>query len=136
SFDLTAGIFNTSKPVADGPIDLIRFQSERGHFLSAHAAAQTNLWRKAFASASFLISARNCDFDLDESQAVSPVVKALLSPPYHQNFVSKFSNVGVGWKFKPNLITEYTLLLDYNRRVPSHSLLMRYTFDVNIFGEK
>jgi len=52
---------------------------------------------------------------------------------------NKFATIGIGWKFKPNLTTQYLLSIDqtpYSRRVPSHTLILRYTFDLKITNEK
>jgi ferric-dicitrate binding protein FerR (iron transport regulator) len=134
SLDLSGGGYRTTKPVATGII-APRFRSERGHFFSAHAALQSDLGRRAFASASFLLTMRRGDFEIENFSAASPVLKSVVQPPFRQNLRGTFSNVGLGWKFKPNLIAEYILSMDHQRRAPSHSLLLRYTFDVKLFGE-
>jgi hypothetical protein len=46
------------------------------------------------------------------------------------------SSLGLGWKFTPNLITEYVYSMDHRYMPPSHSLKLRYTFDLSITGEK
>ena len=46
------------------------------------------------------------------------------------------SNVGLGWKVKPNFVAEYLLSVDPNERFPSHALRLRYTFNLGGAGEK
>ena len=136
--DLSGGQYSTTKPAAvgNGEIGLApRFRSERDDFYSAHAAFQSDLGRRAFTSASFLITTRTSDFEIENLLTVTPILKSALQPPYRQSFTGKFTTAGIGWKFKPNLIAEYLFSMDHSRRAPSHSLLFRYTFDVKIFGE-
>jgi hypothetical protein len=45
-------------------------------------------------------------------------------------------NAGMGWKFKPNFIAEYLLSADPYERVPSHSIRLRYTFNLGFTNEK
>ena len=45
-------------------------------------------------------------------------------------------NAGLGWKFKPDFIAEYLLSADPLERVPSHSLRLRYTFNLGSTNEK
>jgi hypothetical protein len=46
------------------------------------------------------------------------------------------ANAGLGWKVKPNFVAEYLLSVDPNERFPSHSLRLRYTFNLGITREK
>ena len=39
-----------------------------------------------------------------------------------------YSDFSVGWRFSPRLLVEYVLSTDYGLTVPSHTLLLRYTF--------
>jgi hypothetical protein len=140
SLDFTAGRLNTSKPSADN-IYYSRFGYlnsafiykpvlELGDFLSGQGMIQTNPWRNLFISASSLttfykgfVTYRYPD----------------MPNTFQSNFKWKnyFTNIGTGWRFKPNLIGEYRLSLDHsNNRGPSHSLMLRYTFNLNIKGEK
>lgn len=140
AFDLMGGVFRTTKPSVEGPIDLFRYRSERGHFASGHAAVQTDIASKAFASASFLLTARKSRYDSDailriQVPDISYIHLSAISLPYNESYTGKFTNLGVGWKFKPTMITEYLYSIDHTRRSPSHSVLFRYTFDMKIFGE-
>ncbi|MCI0391021.1 MAG: FecR family protein [Acidobacteria bacterium] len=136
NLDLAGGFYKTTKPEFIGGILSIphyylypqyRSDSERGIFLSAHAAMQTKLWRNSFASASYLIAFRQnyLHYKYDWS-------------PYDKDS-NKFATIGLGWKFKPNLVAQYLISLEhtpYTRRVPSHTLMLRYTFDLKITNEK
>ncbi len=124
SLDIAGGFYNTSRPQTPGITATNKLQNERSKFFSIHSAAQTDLWKRAFASASFLAIHR------------SSIYEPLNSTPTRQRSTDFFSTIGVGWKFKPNLITQYLITTDHSRRAPSHSLLFRYTFDLNITGEK
>jgi FecR protein len=145
SLDFTVGRMNTSKPSANifigsilyagslAPISTYDPLYERGNFLSGHGMIQTNPWRNLFVSASSL----------------STFYKGVLAYTYNNNSFSYsasytnylkeknyLTNFGIGWRFKPNLIGEYLLSLDHSNRRPSHSLMLRYTFNLNIKGEK
>jgi hypothetical protein len=135
-FDLAGGFYHTSKPTFLSPTSTVRFQKERSNFLSAHAATQTDIWKRMFASASFLTVRRTNAFELEGPPPVLFNGQDYLRPPYRQSYTDLFSNVGIGWKFKPNLIVQYLFSTDHSRRAPSHSLLFRFTFDLNITGEK
>ncbi|MGH9838926.1 MAG: FecR family protein, partial [Blastocatellia bacterium] len=129
TIDLSGGHYSTTNPAATGLEPALRFRNERGEFYSAHAAFQGDLGRRAFASASFLLTTRTNRFKIDNIFTVAPVLKPSLAPPYRQSFTGRFSTAGIGWKFKPNLIAEYLFSMDHSRLAPSHSLLFRYTFD-------
>ncbi len=122
--DVSGGFYRTTKPPEFSPFSIIQSESERGKFFSSHATVQTNLWRRSFASASFLLALR--------TTSVGYFGRVV---PY-ERFTDKFSTAGIGWKFKPNLVAEYLISVDHSRRVPSHSLLLRYTFDLKISNEK
>jgi FecR protein len=137
NLDLAGGSFKTTKPqfliegISSIPYYYLypqyRFESERGIFLSAHAAMQTKLWRNSFASASYLMTIRKNEFYRDPGWF------------YHEREKYKFATIGLGWKFKPNLVAQYLISFErtpYSRRVPSHSLMLRYTFDLKITNEK
>ena len=55
---------------------------------------------------------------------------------FKDNKKRQLSSAGFGWKFKPNLSAEYLISADYRFRVPSHSLMLRYTFNLGNAGEK
>jgi hypothetical protein len=138
--DIAGGLYNTSKPAELyylgarlRPTEEDRTMNtpdpsagERGKFISVHSAVQTRIWRNAFATGSHLMTRRkNARYYFGDSlQWLSP----------HREFAS-FSNFSVGWKFKPGLTAEYLISTDNRRFAPSHSLLLRYTFNLKINDE-
>jgi FecR protein len=135
--DFTGGLFNTTKPTQDdiGYIYVYRppFYSygdslvhEQGKFLSAHAMVQANPWRNLFVSASNLTTFRKRLYTL--------------SGEYTSTYGSRqkryLTNIGIGWRFKPDFIAEYLFSIDHTNRRPSHSLMLRYTFNLNVKDEK
>jgi hypothetical protein len=136
SLDLAGGYYHTSKPSVLIPTSNIRFQSERSNFFSTHAATQTDIWKRIFASVSFLAVRRKNAFELDGPPPILFNGNEYLQPPYRHSFTDLFSNLGGGWKFKPNIIVQYLFSTDHSRRGPNHSLMFRYTFDLKISGEK
>jgi FecR protein len=135
NFDLAGGYYKTAKPQIDlGQLFIPAYyliprieveSSERGRFLSAHAGMQTKLWKNLFGSASHLMTIHKNYFNS-------------AADPYDRK-VSRFTTLGAGWKFKPNLVAQYLISFDHSpstRIVPSHSLMLRYTFDLKITNEK
>ena len=70
-------------------------------FVGFHAAVQSDLTRRLFASAGLL--------------KVWP----------HAN---RFSDFGAGWRFTPNLFAQYVYSTDYGTTRGAHTLMLRYTF--------
>jgi FecR-like protein len=143
SLDFTGGHLNTSKPATDNysyyssifnsdiPIPVYNPVHEQGNFLSGHGMIQMNPWRNLFVSASSLttfykglITYTYTDQSFGRSDTSSIKEKNYLT------------NFGVGWRFASNLIGEYQLALDHTNRRPSHSIMLRYTFNLNIKGER
>jgi hypothetical protein len=141
-FDIAGGLFNNDRPVGE-PINLSgnifssssspsSSRSVRGNSVSAHAAVQSNLWRNLFLSFSSLTTIRR-DLVMINYNYNGKVYSS--NDTYKD--VRPLSSVGLGWKFTPNLITEYLFSMDYRyRSVPSHSIKLRYTFNLDITGEK
>jgi len=137
NLDIAGGLFNNTRPAEDGSgfsggaFALASFshspRSARGTFLSAHAAVQTNLWRNFFLSASSLKTVRRDLFTYGYAGG---------SYDYKAVDNSQLSNASIGWKFNPNFFAEYLFSMDHSYRVPSHSLKLRYTFSLDIKGEK
>lgn len=92
SFDLTAGAARTWAAQNSGT---------NNRFVGLHAAVQSDLTRRLFASASFL--------------NVWP----------HAN---RFSDFGAGWRFNTNLFVQYVYSTDYGVTSAAHTLMLRYTF--------
>lgn len=136
NFDVAGGLFYNTQPVENAPCYycvniLTSFSSSprgsRGEFLSAHAAIQTNIWRDLFLSASSLTMLRK-DFITSSYNGVLFGDK--------NSYYTQLSTVGIGWNFKPNLAAEYLYSIDHRHRVPSHSIKLRYTFNLGVTGEK
>jgi len=108
SFDVAGGtlqttsraVFEPTKRKSNGKFDY--------RFLSLHAGAQTDLWRRFLVSGSLLTT-------------IEPGAR-----PHARNF---FSSFGAGWRINPSLLAQYIISTDYGRNTPSHSLMLRYTFD-------
>jgi hypothetical protein len=141
NLDIAGGFFNNDRPAED-PINLggkfIPLSSyartlriAQGTSVSVHTAIESNLWRNLFLSFSSLETIR----------------KDLVIYNYNvngnaYNYGEKVGDfrwqpsIGLGWKFTPNLVTEYLFSIDDRYLVPSHSLRLRYTFNLGITGEK
>jgi len=134
-FDVAGGLLYNTEPGENVPALVVSFfasfpsspRISRGEFLSAHAAVQTNLWRNLFLTASSLTTFRR-DFIRYSYNG--------FEYGYRNVYGAQLSNGGIGWNFKPNLAVEYLFSIDHSYRVPSHSLKLRYTFNLGITGEK
>jgi hypothetical protein len=101
SVDLTGG---AARPWAGQNTGQNGGQNNR--FVGFHAAVQSDLTRRLFASASFLHA-------------------SLLNVWSHAN---RFSDYGAGWRFTPNLFAQYVYSTDYGVTSAAHTLMLRYTF--------
>jgi FecR protein len=150
NFDVTGGIFNNDRPPQE-PINLSgsffsssypgSLRSVRGTSVSAHVAVQTNLWRGLLLSVSNLSAVRRDVIMYSYSGGTYSYGGVVYSYPggtsmEKQLYDSKLSNAGIGWKFKPNFTAEYVYSMDHRYRESSHSFKIRYTFNLNITGEK
>jgi hypothetical protein len=135
NLDVAGGLFNSSQPAQQpassngnflvsvsslsSPLSIPSSpRSSRGTSGSVHWSVQTNPWRNLFLSTSSLTTIRK-DFH-----------------KYTDSSLRSLYNAGLGWKFKPNFIAEYLLSVDPYERVPSHSLRVRYTFNLGSTNEK
>ncbi|MGH9842166.1 MAG: FecR family protein [Blastocatellia bacterium] len=102
---------------------LLDNERQRIKSLSAHAAFQSDVWRKLFVNASFLV--------LTQQRETS------LLPPdagfARDRVTGYFSDYGAGWRFTPNFLAQYVFSTSYGRNPAGHALLLRYTFN---FGDK
>ena len=141
NLDLTGGIFNNDRPLGE-PVNLggnffsstLYPSSPRGvqgTSVSAHSGVQSNLWRNLLLSFSNLTTLRS---DLVRSNYIYNG-NVYNSGDMYRDLRPLYS-IGVGWKFTPNLITEYVFSMDNRYTPPSHSLKLRYTFNLSITGEK
>jgi hypothetical protein len=149
--DVTGGVFNNDSPPQElnNPSGSLFFfsssasslRSVQGTSVSVHGAVQTNLWRGLLLSVSSLGTVRRDVNAYNYSGGTYTFNDVLYSYDggaitYKELYDARLTNAGVGWKFKPNLITEYLYSFDHRYRVPSHSLRLRFTFDLGITGEK
>ena len=114
--------------------NLLETERRNSRFLSLHAAVQTDVWRNLFASASLLSITQSRTTDaaffpdcfgrvLDADGVFAP------SGRTSDFYTDLYSNYGVGWRFRPNVIFQYILTTDYGQTSPRHTFLLRYTFD-------
>jgi FecR protein len=137
SLDFTGGLFNTTKPSVgefgypsfSRYFGTLAFTLDRGRgvFYSGHGMIQTNPWRNLFVSASSLTMVRRNRITASDLHGIYK---------YNVREKSYLTNIGIGWRFKPSLIAEYLFSIDHTNRRPSHSLMLRYTFNLNIKGER
>jgi hypothetical protein len=139
NFDVAGGLYNDVRPInivqspwwlyssgeSSFAISSVLSRASRGRFVSAHAAAQVTVWRNLFLSTSTLMTVNRNSYGYSYS-------------PFNDSYklTNWLSNVGLGWKVKPNFVAEYLLSVDPNERFPSHALRLRYTFNLGITGEK
>jgi FecR-like protein len=141
NLDMTGGIFNNDRPMGE-PVNLggnffsstsypSSPRSAQGTSVSAHSAVQSNPWRNLLLSFSNLTTLSRdlvmYNYNYNGTVYTYGDMRRDLRPS---------SSIGVGWKFTPNLITEYLFSMDHRYTPPSHSLKLRYTFNLNITGEK
>jgi hypothetical protein len=95
TFDLAGGSVRTSAT---------RTALSTDRFASVHVAAQHDLTRRVFLSASFL-----------QMNYIAP-------------YGSHFSDFGAGWRFTRNLYTQYLYSTDYGVTSGTHTLMLRWVF--------
>jgi FecR-like protein len=138
NFDVAGGLYNDVRPIniVQSPwlytsgdsslaISSVLSRASRGGFVSAHAAAQATVWRNLFLSTSSLMTVNRNSYGYSYS-------------PFKDSYKLRnyLYNVGLGWKVKPNFVAEYLLSVDPDERFPSHSLRLRYTFNLGGAVEK
>jgi hypothetical protein len=134
TFDAAAG---TSRVAAQRIEDATGYTVQNGtansHFLSAHAAIQSDLTRRLFVTVSFLnvwhAQQLNVDLFPDSTGTTNMVQDSFfpMTPSAYQR-ASHFSDFGIGWRFSPNLFAQYVLTTDFGVTELSHALMLRYTF--------
>ena len=117
----------------DATGSLVEDKRQGGHFVSANAALQGDVWRQLFVSGSFLVARQWFSSNLTlyadrfgrfltSDGSLSPNG---LTSDRAMNYYSEFS---AGWRFTPQFLAQYVLSTDYGFSTPSHTLLLRYTF--------
>jgi hypothetical protein len=136
SFDVAGGFSRTNAlRRAETTGNILEDERQRNRFLSLHGAAQSDLWRRLFASASilFLAQSRLADTALFTDRfGILPASDSSIAPSGRIRIGANnyFSNFGIGWRFTPNFLVEYIFSTDYGRNPASHTLLIRYSFNL------
>jgi len=137
SFDVAGG-FTRSKNLRteDATRNLLEDKRQGGHFASAHAALQADVWRQLFVSGSLLVARQWFSSNLTlypDRFGRFLMSDGLFSPNGLDRSMNYYSEFGAGWRFTPQFLAQYVLSTDYGFSTPSHTLLLRYTFRT---GEK
>jgi hypothetical protein len=144
NLDIAGGLFNSSQPPEqpisfsgnffasvsslNSPLSLLSSpRSSKGTSESVHWSVQANPWRNLFLSTSSLTTIRK---DIHKYNYNGETYS------YPDSSMRILFNGGLGWKFKPNFIAEYLLSFDRYEKLPSHSLRLRYTFNLGFTNEK
>jgi hypothetical protein len=112
---------------------LLQTGADNGHFVSTHAAIQSDITRRLFLSASLLsvwqAHARRFALFPDAFGNRVPVITSFLpmAPGTYQGN-GRYSDFGAGWRFSRNLFVQYVYSTDYGVSAASHTLMFRYTF--------
>jgi hypothetical protein len=107
-------------------------ERKRNRFFSAQIGAQTDIWRELFVSASVfsVTQTRITDLKLYPDRFGRRLTSFGESAPdgrTRKSFTENYSDLGVGWRFKPNLLAEYVYSTGH-AAAPRHVFLLRYTF--------
>jgi len=134
SFDLAGGSARTwASRTEDGTGALLQNAVAGSHFVSAHAAVQSDITRRLFLTASFLNvwQAHNLNVNLFPDRfGNSTSVEDAFFPmnPAPAQYAPRFSDFGAGWRFTRNLFAQYVYSTDYGASSATHTLMLRYTF--------
>jgi len=133
SFDLAGGMARTwASRTEDSTGALLQNEVADSHFVSAHAAVQSDVTRRLFVTASFLniwqVDNLNVSLFPDKFGNRTSVESAFF--PLNQTvlYAPRFSDFGVGWRFSRNFFAQYVYSTDYGRSSATHTLMLRYTF--------
>jgi hypothetical protein len=133
SVDLAGGTARTwASRTEDSSGTLLQNAVAGSHFVSAHAAVQSDITRRLFLTASFLNiwQAHNLNVSLfpDKFGNRTSVESAFFPLNQTTLYAPRFSDFGVGWRFSRNLFAQYVYSTDYGRTSATHTLMLRYTF--------
>lgn len=134
SFDVSGGwarVGDTRRERATG--NLLEDEKKRALFVSLHAAFQADVWKRMFVSGSLLslTEFEKNDLMLNPDRFGRRVNgDGMFAPNGRSNdrFTDYFSNLGVGWRFRPSFLAEYIFSTDFGQTSSRHTLLLRYTF--------
>jgi hypothetical protein len=134
SFDLAGGSARTwASRTEDLTGALLENAAANSHFVSAHAAVQSDITRRLFLTASFLNvwQAHNLNLNLFPDRfGNSTNVEDAFFPmnPTPAQYAPRFSDFGAGWRFTRDLFAQYVYSTDYGTSSAAHTLMLRYTF--------
>ncbi len=111
----------------------IEDKQQRLRFTSLHMAAQTDVWRQMFISVSSLTSwqRRTTDENLFPDRfgrLLNSYGKFVPNGRTQERFIDNFTDVGIGWRLRPNLLVEYIASKSSGHSSLNHIVLLRYTF--------
>jgi hypothetical protein len=134
SFDVAGGVARINDARNESATNnLLEMERKKAAFLSLHAAIQADVWRRLFVSGSLLsvTQSRLSDLNLYPDRYGRLMTGDGMFQPNgrtHDRFTDYFSNIGLGWRFNRNFLTEYIFSTDFGQTSPRHTLLLRYTF--------
>lgn len=134
SVDLNGGFVNgNSTRTKDSTGELTETNKRNSKFASFHAAVQTDIWKGLFGSASINNFYRSNA--LDQSIFTNNLLSSknpfgtFANDIFTRNSANyTFSDFGLGWRFNPHYIVQYTFTTDYGKTTPRHNVLFRYSF--------
>lgn len=117
----------------DSTGNVLQTGSESSRFLSSHVAVQANVWRGLYLLSSFMyiwqsqaIGTQVFPDQLGNTVAIADPFLAIL--PNLNRPATRYSDFGLGWRFTPNLLAQFTYSTDYGATSDISSLVLRYTF--------
>ena len=134
SFDLAGGSARTwAARTEDSTLALLQNAVAGSHFVSAHAAVQSDITRRLFLTASLLNvwQTHNLNVNLfpDRFGNLTNVEDAFFPMnPAAARYAPRFSDFGAGWRFSRNFFAQYVYSTDYGASSAAHTLMLRYTF--------
>jgi hypothetical protein len=134
SLDVAGGYSNVdANRFASATSALLQSSGAGSRFVSVHGAAQVDLTRKLFASASFMTVWQSYEITTqlfpDQYGNMVSVLNPLFPLPSTNPLLGKyFSDFGAGWRFSRQFFIEYLYSTDYGVTSPSHTIMLRYTF--------
>jgi hypothetical protein len=133
TFDWAGGIGRTTASrYEDSTGSLLQNGLDRSRFASFHLAAQHELTRHVFFSASLLQvwQSHRCNVDVfpDRMGARTLVDDSFFALSTAPPYAARFSDFGAGWRFSRNLYTQYVFSTDYGANSATHTLMLRWTF--------
>ena len=132
AFDISTGYSLTKdRQSYDVTGNLMKVSRDPMHFLSAHAAFQTDIWRRMFSSASILSVTQASQSLLMTGRIETPRTSSGQGVPNgisRDHFTDYSSDFGIGWRFSSRYLAQYIYSTDYGLTSPRHTLLLRYSF--------